>query len=99
MPADHQPALAIILGLALLAAGLMLGRYALRQRAKFRAEQDREVGTLDGLFAGEYRGEPKIPWGSDDLLRKPNAWLIVLLGALLLLATGLVTIVTAVAQK
>jgi hypothetical protein len=91
------PAWSIVLGIGFVTGAVVLGRYALRQRAVFRADQGKAIGSVDDLFEAGYHGEPKIGW-ADDGIRQPGAWFMVLVGAIGLGVLGLVMIAGGVAQ-
>jgi len=56
-----------------LGASVLLGRYALRQRAIDRAKEGKEIGSLDELFTREYKGEPpRSIWDYFD--DRPEGW-------------------------
>jgi hypothetical protein len=70
-----SPAGSVTIGFFCLGAAVATVRYALRQRARDRAKDGKEIGSLDDLFAREYKGEPKYRLADSwDRQFQPDVW-------------------------
>jgi len=84
-----SPAGSVTIGFFCLGAAVAIGRYALRQRARDRAKEGKEIGSLDDLFAREYKGEPKHRFADSwDRQLQPEVWPWWMFAAIVLAVLG-----------
>ncbi|WP_203914919.1 hypothetical protein [Rhizocola hellebori] len=84
-----SPAGSMAIGLCFLVGAIVIGRYALRQRARDRVREGKEIGSVNDLFAGEYKGEPRYRWiDSWDHQFRPELWYWWMFAAIMLTAVG-----------
>jgi hypothetical protein len=70
-------------------AAVAIGSYALRQRARDRAREGKEIGSLDDLFTRDYKGEPKHRFADSwDRQFHPEVWIWWMGAAIVLAAVG-----------